>query len=510
MDANPSPDAVCATSMNAEPDRSDTPTTASPEPMSTIRPSVLPRAQAEELGRDLQRLASAQAVLDHDFCQLVDQFDEGAGITWFDGIKSTAHFLAFSCSMSSQVAREHVRVARALRNMPLTNELFAQGRLSYSKVRELTRVADQFDEQSLLDLALEMTASQLARTIQAYRSAPGTRIRVEHKRSYRMVRGDDDMVRLSVCLPAEEAALISAAIEAAGRRASSDESANVDPQPLPDVPAGTPRRPVPIDRVQALLDLASSYLDTLPGEPDDDHTVVMVHVNASQLSTPTAQASVPLVDAESVPAGTDSNSSTPEPSLIDQLRDGTCFVEGQGPIEPATAARLACSATLIGVVLDADGTPLSLGRATRLATRAQRRALKVRDHNVCQFPGCHQTSHLDAHHLVPWSHGGPTNLDNMVLLCRRHHVAVHEGGVIIRRQLGPARCHFALPDGEPITGTWRTSSNHDQNLTFVLARYQQRSRDHQAIFPPHAGAGFSLHECAQVLFRIKAPVAAAA
>lgn len=489
-------------------------------------PKVLPRDDAEELGRDLQRLACAQAVLDHDFCTLVDQFDAGVGITWFEGIKSTAHFLAFSCSMSPHVAREHVRVARALRQMPRTDELFAQGRLSYSKVRELTRVAGEFDEQQLLDLALEMTASQLARTVQAYRSAPGTRILAEHKRRYSLVRGDDHMVRISICLPAEEAALITAAIESARRRSASDPTAETDQAPaLPDVPAGTPRRPEPIDRVQALLDVAAGYLDTLPGEPDDDHTVVMVHVNAGQLAS--AQTAVAIdapqsgcaelppgpespADAE-LPPDPESPADADQPNpLAPDLRAGTCFIEGHGAIEPATAQRLACTATLVGVLLDADGVPLHLGRAVRLATRAQRRALRVRDHGVCQFPGCHQTSHLDAHHLLPWSQGGPTDLDNLVLLCRRHHVAVHEGGIIITSHHGPLRFHFALPDGDPITGTWRETDLDHAYLPWLLARYERKRRDPGTIFPPHAGAGFSLHECVEVLFRVKSPPPAAA
>lgn len=127
--------------------------------------SESPCDRAYALGRELQSLAAAQASLDHDFCVLVDRFDESGAVAYFDGIQSTAHYLAWACAMNATVAREHVRVARALRDMPVTNDVFRQGRFSYSKVRELTRLVGLVDEEELCGLALEMTASQLARSV---------------------------------------------------------------------------------------------------------------------------------------------------------------------------------------------------------------------------------------------------------------------------------------------------------------------------------------------------------
>src|SRR5215207_11629483 len=81
-----------------------------------------------------------------------------------------------ACSMTPGVAREHVRVAKVLRRMPTIKDLFRQGRLSYSKVREVTRVVDVVDEHRLVGLALTATASQLARMIAGVRTADGMRI----------------------------------------------------------------------------------------------------------------------------------------------------------------------------------------------------------------------------------------------------------------------------------------------------------------------------------------------
>ncbi len=97
---------------------------------------------------------------------------------YVDGLTSTAAYLAWACSIHATIAREHVRVARALRTMPQTKQLFQQGRLSYSKVREVTRLVNVVDEKELCDLAVELTASQLARTVSTYRLNAGTRIRV--------------------------------------------------------------------------------------------------------------------------------------------------------------------------------------------------------------------------------------------------------------------------------------------------------------------------------------------
>ncbi|HZP29770.1 MAG TPA: HNH endonuclease signature motif containing protein [Acidimicrobiia bacterium] len=76
-----------------------------------------------------------------------------------------------------------------------------------------------------------------------------------------------------------------------------------------------------------------------------------------------------------------------------------------------------------------DSELLDLGRRSRLITRAL-----IRRDRHCSFPGCdRQPRYCDAHHLVPWQHGGPTDLDNLVLLCRRHHTLCHEGGWQLQR-----------------------------------------------------------------------------
>ncbi|MEP6151033.1 DUF222 domain-containing protein [Ilumatobacter sp.] len=98
-----------------------------------------------------------------------------------------------------------------------------------------------------------------------------------------------------------------------------------------------------------------------------------------------------------------------------------------------------------GVVLHAPGN-LDLGRATRLANRAQRRALRGL-YATCAIPGCSTGfDRCKLHHVVWWRNGGATDLDNLLPVCSRHHHAIHDGGWNV--QLGPNReLTLTLPDG---------------------------------------------------------------
>src|SRR5688500_11024078 len=110
------------------------------------------------------RLAAATAA----WLRLVAEFDERGG--WHGvGINSCGHWLAWQCGMAQVTAREHVRVARALRGLPTITAAFDNGRLSYAKVRALTRIAAPDCEAALLEFALSATASQTERFCRAWR-----------------------------------------------------------------------------------------------------------------------------------------------------------------------------------------------------------------------------------------------------------------------------------------------------------------------------------------------------
>jgi hypothetical protein len=101
-------------------------------------------------------------------------------------------------------------------------------------------------------------------------------------------------------------------------------------------------------------------------------------------------------------------------------------IEGTGqPITAAQVRRLACDAEILPIVLNGDGQPLDVGRAQRTAPPHLRAALLARD-GRCAFPGCDQPPGTsEAHHLQSWIDGGPTSLNNMIMMCGHHHRTVH-------------------------------------------------------------------------------------
>jgi hypothetical protein len=97
------------------------------------------------------------------------------------------------------------------------------------------------------------------------------------------------------------------------------------------------------------------------------------------------------------------------------------------PISAKAVERLACDCTVTRVLLGSDSMVIDVGRAKRVVSAPQSKALKVRDRG-CTWPGCDRPAMwTSAHHVVHWINGGPTDLSNLVLLCYRHHWMVHEG-----------------------------------------------------------------------------------
>jgi hypothetical protein len=130
-------------------------------------------------------------------------------------------------------------------------------------------------------------------------------------------------------------------------------------------------------------------------------------------------------------------------------RAGRSELQDAGPVTPESARRLACDAKVSRVITDGASQPLELGRSSKVVPPSLRRAVTVRD-GGCRFPGCGRPpGWCDAHHAKHWADGGETSLDNLVLLCRPHHRAIHRGFGIEMVDGQPA---FSRPDGTPLDG----------------------------------------------------------
>jgi hypothetical protein len=377
----------------------------------------------DRLGDEIAELAAHLDAATHHLLTLIRRFDEAGG--WADqGALSCAHWLSWRTGLELGAAREHVRVARALADLPLVDVALSRGQLSYSKVRALTRVATPATEAALLDMARSSTASQLERICRGYRRAMrnAANERTEDEPYYRWVREretEEGLVRFDVQLRPDEAAMVRRALEAAMRRA-------------PDVSAET--RPVSLRRADALVAIAEQYLAggaTASAPPIE----VVVHVDATTLA---------------------------EPDALGTLDDGTALA-------PATAGRLLCDASVVEVVEDSRGNVLDAGRRRRTIPTCLRRALRLRDRG-CRFPGC-TNRHVDGHHVVPWAHGGATTLENLCSLCRRHHTHVHEYGFRMEGD-GAGGFRFFRPDGREVTATGASPTLPDDPVDALRVRHR--------------------------------------
>ena len=350
----------------------------------------------EELEDEIATLASHIYAGTCRWLELVAELDRRGGFASC----TVAQWLAWRCALTPRAAREHVRVARRLAELPLIHEAFACGELSYAKVRALTRVAEHESEEELLELARHMTASQLERAVRAYRSVSAAQANDLQALAYVGYSwAEDGSLVLRARLAPEDGAVVLRALEAARDRLQEreweDESGSAEPP-----------RPTNVEAFVAMADM--SLVDGQGHRSGGERYQIVVHIDSTH---------------------------------------GKSVLEDGSALSDETARRLACDASVVQLV-ERDGEPLSVGRKTRTIPPSIRRALQARDRR-CRFPGCDNRRFLDAHHIRHWASGGETKMANLVLLCGRHHRFVHEAGYSIV-VLAEGEIEFRDPWGNPI------------------------------------------------------------
>ncbi|WP_420124169.1 DUF222 domain-containing protein [Nakamurella sp.] len=460
-------DADLAVMWMSRPNRPVGPTVWFPKPVAPApEPQPQPKVDTSDepldaLEKRITSMAAQLAAETRDWLRLVAEFNRRKGwVQW--GMRSMAHWLSWSCSVGPGVAREYVRVATALTTLPLVDEAFAQGALSYSKVRAVTRVADRVDEQTLMEQAKVHSAAQLEKVVRAYRKADRVDRPVMERRKARWFYDDDGMFVLSARLTAEEGALLVAALEQA-------RTGELAPTGCPDRAPDPAQLPSDPDALVALAKIAQAA-GPVDSSGDDRHLVV-VHADAQVLV----------------------GEQDPGPDATSRLEHGP-------GLTAAAARRLACDAALVAWVASAvrPGESLALGRKTRRISAALRRALRFRD-GGCRFPGCPRQRFLDAHHVTHWADGGPTDLGNLVLLCQRHHRAVHEDGFTLHPGPEPGRWDVHRPDGTPVPAAPAPPA--------VPAETSGGPAEHHpdSLRPDQHGEPFSLRDSVDVFCRNRQP-----
>ncbi len=352
-----------------------------------------------ELGHELTRLAGHINAANYRFLKLLAALVERKA--WAEpGFRSPAHWLNYYCGISLGPAREKVRVALALAKLPMVDGAFSRGEISYSMVRAMTRAATPENESFLLRIAQHGTASHMEKLVRQYeraeRLSKNDHCKTQsHAREFSWYTDDDGMLVFRGRLAPEDGAVFVKAMDAVMHQVNEEKfqqkrAEETDQNLSKDVSAETFSQ----KRADALSRMAEHYLATGEDGPapinSGDKYQVVVHIN------------------------TNPDSLTP-PAHIEN-----------GPVlSPATVKRLASDSSLITVLEDDKGNVLDVGRKTRTIPPAIRRTLIQRDKG-CRFPGCCESKYVDAHHIHHWCDGGETKMDNLVLLCRKHHRLIHE------------------------------------------------------------------------------------
>jgi hypothetical protein len=398
------------------------------------------RQPLSDLAHQIIELAGHLNAAHYRFLMLIAEWDHRKG--WSDGAsQSCAHWLNWKCGIDMGAAREKVRTALALTNLPKIAVAMQRGELSYAKVRALTRVACPKTENTLLQYALHGTAAHVERIVRGFRRCKeaeelGREAQQQANRHLKWYYDSEGMLVIKARLPAEAGQIFVKALQAASEDVSEPKVSepNISARTPIDVSvsAETPnvkfRLDPPTRKADALAVIAESFLAqgaaALKG--GDRHQIV-IHVD------------------------------------VETLRDsaaGRCNFEHGPSMSAETARRLACDCSIVPIIENEGGEPLNVGRKTRSIPPALQRALNARDRGCCRFPGCPNTRYLDGHHIHHWAHGGETKLSNLVSLCRFHHRQVHEGNVVVL-VLDDGAIRFVTPDGRSFDSTLH---DHTQSL----------------------------------------------
>jgi hypothetical protein len=323
-----------------------------------------------------------------------------------DGCRDMAQWLSGRLGISNWAARRWVDAAHALERLPAVSEALASGALSMDKVLELARFATADTEKKLITWARRVSAAAIRRKAnRALRPSLEEARGVERARFLRSWWFDEGRrLGLEGEFPAAQGAAITKAIRRVADRLSH----------LPPDEENGEFEPCPDDLLEercadALLAMASHNVSE---DGDADRATIVVHTTLG------------AVCGE---------------QRWSELEEGPV-------IHPEIARRLSCDARLQFVLTDADGNALGIGGASRNVPPWLMRELRFRDHG-CTFPGCGTRAFVQAHHIRHWEHRGPTDLNNLVLVCHFHHKLVHEFGWSVRLQGSVAR--WFRPRGSP-------------------------------------------------------------
>lgn len=362
----------------------------------------VPKTRLEVLFDELAELCGQRNAVDGRIVDIVAEIDRD-GIWGNTGCRSVAALVAWRTGVSPRNAETVVAVAHRVDEFPRCTEGLREGRLSLDQVGAIAEGAADGSDAHYAQLAQSATVTQLRMAV-SLEPKPDPTPPPEPKRSITKCtsgRGDD-YTTWKITLPKLDAAKFDAALDAHREALIADWQRDQDTHddPYADADDVTPRMrdlPVPMPtNVDAFMNIVEVGWDhDAARRPHGQHTTVIAHVD---------------VDTH-----------------VGALHLGPLLSDRERRF-------LLCDATC-ETWFEKHGQVIGTGRSTRIISRRLRRALEHRDHGTCVVPGCGATRGLHAHHLVHWENGGPTELDNLVLVCPYHHRMHHRGEITLT---GPA------------------------------------------------------------------------
>src|SRR5713101_5134389 len=347
---------------------------------------------AETMGEDQIALRRIESRVQAEVLRRLRRFDSGQGYANTLALSAKA-WLRWKCNLTPEAASDQVEVARELDSLPQTTKAFADGDISYRHVALIAHTAAELGdkmeaeaEDILVTAARELDPKRLKNACLQLRHClePDGVLRdanEEHDRRYLYLSQTlDGVFYLNGRFEPEAGAVVRTALDSVMKPPAADDDR-------------TPKQ----RRADAWVDLARRQLDggQLP-EVGGQKPHLMVTLDVSTL--------------------------TKEPG------SRAAELEWAQPIPGETARRLACDCTITPILCGAESHQVEVAGSSRVIPPAMKRALTARDKH-CRFPGCDMPpAWTDGHHIKHWADGGPTELWNLLLFCRRHHRLFHEGG----------------------------------------------------------------------------------
>ena len=382
-----------------------------------------------------------------DLAQLLEllvQFDDIEG--WREsGSRHCVAWMNHYLHIDSAIGWERLRVGRQLRNLPIIAALFRCGRLSWSKVRILTRIATPDNEQLLAHASLDASVSDVSRMCDDYRWNDSEKddYQSDEKRfknrslTWRRLHNGNTAIRLE--LPPEQAQVVLLSIEQCEQMIYKSDTENIVDKVITNstdqITSITTETITSKQRkADAVIMMSNRSLAYEREElPVSERYHVVLNVDVDSLTdNQIANADLPIVASEISERTMDFLASfDPAYATKPDIPRRSPVIEGVGPVSLATARKLTCDCLMTTLGTNA-GEPLTIGRKTRIWPASMRTAIIARDRH-CQFPGCDAHRHLQIHHIKHWADGGETSIVNGVCLCQRHHQLIHSGQFEIMR-----------------------------------------------------------------------------